>query len=41
MRPNAPGIILDLSLERPEGEELNKVIAASGFQTTTKIRFPE
>ncbi len=33
--------ILDLSLELPEGEELNKVIAASGFETTTQIRFPE
>jgi len=28
-------IILDLSLDRPEGEGLNKVIAAFGFQTTT------
>jgi len=34
-------IILDLSLERPEGEELNKVIDASCFQTTTQIRFTE
>ncbi|MCZ6626352.1 MAG: hypothetical protein O7B35_19285 [Deltaproteobacteria bacterium] len=41
MRSNAPGNIMDLSLDRPEGEGLNKVIAASGFQTTTQIRFPE
>ena len=33
--------ILDLSLELPEGEEFNKVIAASGFETTTQIRFPK
>ena len=32
---------MDLSLELPEDEELNKVIAEPGFETTTQIRFPE